>query len=57
MTKNKHRCRHCNHTWVPRKANPKRCPRCGRSNWRATPGDGLEFDGSDSSLFPGLANE
>lgn len=28
-------CRFCSHQWLPRRANPKICPRCKRYDWSA----------------------
>lgn len=27
-------CQLCNHTWLPRVADPASCPRCKRYDWR-----------------------
>lgn len=26
-------CLRCGYSWLPRRARPKRCPRCGSYNW------------------------
>jgi hypothetical protein len=54
MKKSQNTCKHCNHTWVPRKENPKKCPHCGRNGWGAASGQSFILPGSDSSAFPGL---
>ncbi|MFW9991979.1 MAG: hypothetical protein ACFFD4_07945 [Candidatus Odinarchaeota archaeon] len=28
------KCARCNHQWIPRVMNPKRCPRCGSFYWQ-----------------------
>jgi len=27
-------CKRCNHLWVPRKEDVKKCPRCGSYLWK-----------------------
>ena len=57
MKKAKYTCKHCKHSWVARKAKPKRCPHCRRSDWM--PENVLPYHDrfTDNSVFPGLQTE
>ncbi len=54
MKRARQTCKHCSHTWTPRKDKPKKCPHCGRTNWRLDEEKPLRVPGDDSSVFPGL---
>lgn len=32
-------CVKCGSKWIPRTANPKRCPACGKYRWKGNPGE------------------
>jgi len=52
--KSKYTCRHCNHKWVPRKKDPKRCPNCKRTNWRKKSDRPKATKMGDDSILPGV---
>gem|GEM_PF-2237066 len=54
MKKTKFVCKHCSHSWVPRKEQPKKCPNCRKSNWASTSGQPFRTPGTVNSVFPGL---
>jgi hypothetical protein len=31
-------CHHCGYDWIPRKADPKKCPQCQNSLWKSPRG-------------------
>lgn len=38
-------CHHCGNEWEPRKANPKKCPRCMNPLWKSPRPKKIKLDG------------